>query len=65
MTDMEVLARQAAQRWQDRTSAKDELRLWINELLKDHTMSEIAEMIDIKRTTLYYFMYGRNGKRNS
>lgn len=62
MSGIEEAARQAAERWRDRDLAKRDLREAVEVLLTFRSMSEIAEIINIPRTTLYYFMYGRGGK---
>lgn len=65
MENLEEAARSAAERWKDRDKAKEELRVILIELKKTRNMSQISEIIGIQRTTLYYFLYGRDGKTNS
>lgn len=63
MNTREDAARAAAERWKDREQAKQELRSLVLELLEANiSMVEIAEITGIKRTTLYYFVWGRSGK---
>lgn len=62
MESSEDAAKEAAARWQDRKLAKDELRQIVMELAKTKNMTEISVITGIKRTTLYYFVYGRKGK---
>jgi hypothetical protein len=63
MSTQEDAARAAAERWKDREQAKQELRSLVLELLEANTsMAQISEITGIKRTTLYYFVWGRNGK---
>lgn len=61
--DQEVAAQQAAQRWRASKDARDDLRVIILELLKTKNMTEISRITGIKRTTLYYFIWGRSGKQ--
>lgn len=63
MNTREDAARAAAERWKDRERAKQELRSLVLELLEANiSMVEISEITGIKRTTLYYFVWGRSGK---
>jgi hypothetical protein len=63
MSHREDAARAAAERWKDRERARYELRALVLELLQaNKSMVEISEITGIKRTTLYYFVWGRNGK---
>jgi len=65
MESLEDAARNAAIRWKGRTGAKDDIRRLALELVKTKTMTEVAEIIGVRRTSLYYFMYGRDGKNKS
>lgn len=65
MENLEEAAQIAAQRWKAREAAKDEIRVIAIELLKDKNMTEVAKIVGISRTSLYYFLYGRDGKANS
>jgi DNA-binding phage protein len=65
MENLEEAAQIAAMRWKARESAKDEIRAIALELLKNKNMTEVARIIGISRTSLYYFLYGRDGKANS
>lgn len=65
MENLEDAAREAAHRWNARKDAKEEIRQLALELIKTKTMTEAAEIIGISRTSLYYFLYGRDGKNKS
>lgn len=65
MESLEDAARNAASRWQARKGAKDDIRRLALELIKTKTMTEVAEIIGVRRTSLYYFLYGRDGKNKS
>lgn len=65
MENLEEAAQFAAARWKDRSGAKDEIRAIALELLKTKNMTEVAKLVGISRTSLYYFLYGRDGKANS
>lgn len=62
MENLEEAARLAAERWKGRTKAKDELREIAFALLKEHNMTQVAKMLDMSRTSLYYLLYGQHGK---
>lgn len=42
--------------------AKDVLVALLIEKLRDYNITQLAVMTGIKRTTLYYMMFGREGK---
>lgn len=65
MSPLEEAARKAGERWKDgRDKAKAELREYIPQLLHaGKNMTEIADILQISRTTLYYMLDGRDGKR--
>lgn len=65
MENLEEAAQIAAARWKDREEAKDEIRAIALELLKNKNMTEVAKIVGISRTSLYYFLYGRDGKANT
>lgn len=65
MENLEDAARDAAIRWKARNSAKEEIRLLALELIQTKTMTEVADIIGVRRTSLYYFLYGRDGKNKS
>lgn len=66
MENLEEAAQIAAQRWKDREVAKDEIRAIALKLLNTNmSMTEVARTVGISRTSLYYFLYGRDGKANS
>lgn len=62
MENLEEAAQIAAARWKAREDAKDEIRVIAVELLKSKNMTEVARIVGISRTSLYYFLYGRDGK---
>lgn len=64
MDNLEEAARNAAARWNDRDKAKDEMRKYAMLLLEkyDDNMTQVAKIIGVSRTSLYYFLYGRDGK---
>lgn len=66
MENLEEAAQIAAARWRDREEAKDEIRAIALKLLESNkNMTEVAKIVGISRTSLYYFLYGRDGKANS
>lgn len=65
MENLEDAAKDAAARWKSRKDAKTEIREYAMELLKTKTMTETARIIGVSRTSLYYFLYGRDGKTKS
>lgn len=65
MENLEEAAHSAAERWKDRAAAKKEIREIALELLKTKSMTEVARIVGVSRTSLYYFLYGRDGKANS
>lgn len=65
MENLEDAAKDAAARWNARKDAKDEIRQLALELIKTKTMTEAALIIGVSRTSLYYFLYGRDGKTKS
>lgn len=66
MESLEDAARDAAARWNNaRKDVKDEIRMYALELLKTKSMTEVARIIGVRRTSLYYFLYGRDGKTKS
>lgn len=65
MESVEDAARDAANRWNARKDAKAEVRQLAEKLLETKTMTETATIIGISRTSLYYFLYGRDGKNKS
>jgi len=66
MENLEEAAQIAAQRWKDRELAREEIRTIALKLLKTNmSMTEVARTVGISRTSLYYFLYGRDGKANS
>lgn len=62
MDEWEVAAQQAAARWRDRDVVRTELRVVLLEMLKRKSMSDLAKITGLKRTTIYYIIYGRAGK---
>lgn len=63
MENLEEAAQIAAGRWKDRDAAKDEIRTIALKLLENNkNMTEVAKIVGISRTSLYYFLYGRDGK---
>lgn len=64
MDEREVAVQTAASPWTNKGEARLKLRELIEEMLETTTMSEISRITGIKRTTLYYILYGRNGKLN-
>lgn len=65
MENLEDAARSAADRWKARDTAKEEIRRLALELLKTKNMTETSNIIGISRTSLYYMLYGRDGKTQS
>lgn len=66
MESLEDAARDAADRWNSaRKDVKNEIRMYALELLKTKKMTEVARIIGVRRTSLYYFLYGRDGKTKS
>lgn len=65
MENLEEAAQIAAARWKAREDARDEICEIALQLLKTKNMTEVARIIGISRTSLYYFLYGRDGKANS
>lgn len=65
MENLEEAAQIAAARWKDRDDAKEQIRVIALEMLKNKNMTEIAKIVGISRTSLYYLLYGRHGKANA
>lgn len=66
MENLEEAAQIAAARWRGREEAKDEIRAIALKLLAaNKNMTEVAKIVGVSRTSLYYFLYGRDGKANS
>lgn len=65
MENLEEAAQIAAARWKDREEAKEEIRAIALQLLKTKNMTEVAKIVGVHRTSLYYFLYGRDGKANA
>lgn len=65
MENLEEAAQVAAARWKGREDAKDEIRAIALQLLKTNNMTQVARIVGISRTSLYYFLYGRDGKANA
>lgn len=62
MDNLEEAAQIAANRWKSREEAKEDIRKYALELLKTMSMTEVSRKLEIHRTSLYYLLYGRNGK---
>lgn len=62
MDEWEVAAQAAAVPWTNRNQAREQLRELLVKMLEEKSMSEISRITGIKRTTLYYILYGRAGK---
>ena len=56
------ILREAAQRWIDKNDEKELVILIEEALSQKHTLTEISSYTGIKRTTLYYLVYGKDGK---
>ena len=54
--------REAAARWQQKHDQEELVELIHQALLQKHTLTEISSYTGIKRTTLYYLVYGKQGK---
>jgi len=60
--------RELLERWRESESnfqeVNDELIILLLEKLhnKEYNMMELSALIGVKRTTLYYWLYGREGK---
>lgn len=65
MENLEDAAKDAANRWNDRITAKEEMREIAFEMLKTKNMTQVAKIIGISRTSLYYFLYGKHGKAHT
>jgi DNA invertase Pin-like site-specific DNA recombinase len=66
MENLEDAAKEAAARWNARKDAKAEIRQLVLELKQNgKTMTDIAIIVGVSRTSLYYFLYGRDGKTKS
>jgi hypothetical protein len=63
---IEQQAWEVAQRWREidakRDAIRDELLSIVEKLLEKYTMSQVAEIVGIKRTTLYYVLWGKDGR---
>lgn len=54
--------REAAERWLGKQDEQELVKLIEEALIQKHTLTEISSYTGIKRTTLYYLVYGKNGK---
>jgi hypothetical protein len=54
--------REAAQRWLGKQDELELVKLVEEALTQKHTLTEISSYTGIKRTTLYYLVYGKDGK---
>jgi len=65
MNELEMI-KERAENWKNsgynERELREELIEYIRELLHNYNMTELSELTGIKRTTLYYMLYGRSGK---